>query len=134
MKTNLKAWAEYFESVLGVSEVLVPRPAEQALGLGASKSISVLFLHDQALSHQAEELLEKMISAMKISRSEVQFFVTGTNEPPSAQYYICFSKVVFDSLPGANKVLSLSPEELLQNPNLKKRAWDDLQFVMRALR
>lgn len=112
----------YFEDVLGVRQVLRPAPSVY----------QVAFWFDAILSAEAATLLEKMIKAMKISREQVTIH-NGEELPPPAAYYICTSAKQMEKLADAQKILTYSPELLLQEPQHKKKVWDDLQKVMNSL-
>ena len=130
MKTDLQAWLDYFENVLGVPSII--RPSID-LSPGVGENIQVLFVSSKSLSAEGHELLLKMIKAMKLQSHLIQIPAPSTETLPNAQYYICFSKEIFESLASSHKILTQSPDELLKNPGLKKKSWDDLQTVMRAL-
>ena len=123
-----QGWLDYFENVLGVQSVLQARQPDQG-----PVALQVVFLSPRELSQEADALLTKMMQAMKLHQTQTQVLIWPVDNLPSAQYYVCFSEKIFSSLEHPRKIQTFSPEDLLQNPGLKKKSWEHLQIVMRNL-
>lgn len=149
--SNSQALLLYFRQVLGVQSVLFPRHQEAAVQAQAaiSKSVSasevsaepkaVLFLLEKELSAPAQELLQKMILAMKLKEGSFEILSTSGTGLDLHRVQSNYRQVVqfTDSTNALQQeegfISTWSPEVLLLRPELKKRTWDDLQKVMKRL-
>lgn len=113
----------YLEEVLGLRYLI--RPPVKAV------PPKVIFLIRHAFTDPAGELFLKMTEAMKLKPGEFLVFERDLPEALKA----CPTVVHFFALDDAPKhwFEIESPEILLSQPELKKKAWSDLQKVMKQI-
>jgi hypothetical protein len=132
------SWLKYLQETLGVRSVLCPSAAASP----ALPSVAVAFIDIQPWSTAETALFEKMRSAMKLSRAQIKIIFTTPGEMTQknqelsqAGCWVFFSPELATQAPkqGSFAITTFGPRELLQNPQLKKQSWDDLQKVMKKL-
>lgn len=133
---------QYFEQVLGVREILL-QPIEVAAAepiFEPAPARLLVFVDQKPWSSTAKALFEKMKQAMKLQNIETETLFADQMsaadfqlETLKATAVISFCSNLSQTTQNENLFLTISPEELLQKPELKKQAWDDLQKVMRFL-
>jgi len=134
----------YLENVLGLKTLVWPETQSPVAVLEEPKpkAAQVLFIQDRAWSPAAAELFHKMREAMKLTSEQVTVVFADQVSASELQVavmaadrVVVFSKNVFQALnkEPENKFVTHSPEEMLQRPDLKKQAWEDLKQVMKSL-
>lgn len=147
----------YVKNVLGVKTLQSARIRQSLQEAHEPVFCDLLFLslkqaQDQSVfAPEAKELLDKMIQAMRLGSrhhliQEIDFTGTTQSSQRLLQQYLQNVKtpfvVLFSAKPVANTIQNLgttkfiesySPAYLLQNPNAKKVAWNDLQKVMKEI-
>ncbi len=131
----------YFRQVLGVQSVILPEVAQASAQTSVEQAFkkSVLFILDRELSAPAAELLSKMIFAMKLGSGAFEILNSLKSPIDLGLAHEGFRQLV-EFTDDANALShsesftrTWSPEVLLVRPELKKRAWGDLQMVMKRL-
>jgi hypothetical protein len=123
--------SEYINQVLGVQSFLQSlEPAFES-----SQTPKLLFLVDAPLSKPAQELFGKMVQAMKLENTDFRLEVGPVSVESETQpmWTISFSER-FSPQGKGGWTQTLSPEILLHQPEHKRRVWQDLQAVMKALK
>lgn len=134
---------DYIATVLGVKSIYLEdqlvraSEASQALdGVAARSKIYIpLLVTVEELSHYAseeKELLEKMVSALKVDVDKVKV-VDATTDINNFEYSFLLK---FSDNPrpavGLEAVLTThSPRMLLKNPSLKKQVWNEFQTIIK---
>ena len=138
---SMQSFVDYVQNVLGVRELLVnniPTTKVRLLFLGEASDATETF------EAESQELLAKMVQAMKLKPEEVRSQNTniqqisqqieGLEDGPSV---VLFSQVLFDFLstnyPRIRCYVCPSPAEMLKNPTLKREAWETLKRVLLQL-
>lgn len=144
MSNEPNALLQYFNQVLGIREILVPivpvAEIQPDVEVNSVSSSVVLFIDDQPWNAQAQSLFEKICEAMKLESGSVQVLFAVNESRPSLHLKslasiatVVFSKKIASEFKGENIFAISSPNEMLNNPSLKKQAWADLQKVMLAV-
>ncbi len=135
-------------------EIASAKPSPENSGLPATSALDrapetvkkILFYDDQAWETGAQLLFEKMREAMNLGSEEVQV-ITGKklNFKELEFQKILFSQIVIftssvdeiessrEKLDSRQISMTISPRVLLRQPELKRRAWEDLKLVMQRL-
>lgn len=153
---------EYFENVLGVKEVLLPKQESKLqaaeshhLPLNPTSPCRVLFVFQSAtgqndLSDQAQQLFEKMRAAMGLNATNTELLFLPLDqdivsvwkqrmEQTPSLWSVSFSEPLSQRLIRMNPALALrlktthDPRLLLEKPDFKRATWTDLQEVMREI-
>jgi len=132
---------DYVSTVLGVKSVYIEPASSQALpqtltqtASAASKEVIPLLVSVENLEqYSAEErdLLEKMISALKIDLSKIKVCDVALANDYEFAYLIQFSESLSASAHTENVLITHSPRVLLKNPSLKKQVWNEFQAVIK---
>ncbi|MBS1986117.1 MAG: DNA polymerase III subunit psi [Bdellovibrionales bacterium] len=135
---------EYLET-LGFSEVPYGATPSKVSQTAPATNVRVLFVGHElensfASTNAAQQLLGKMIGAMGLSPAQV-FIADSAQlgaviERVVAEVTVALGETAAQSLQAAgvnNYVTTFHPQTLLQRPETKKAAWDDLQAVMSRL-
>lgn len=132
----------YLQSVLGISRVL-PQANEIVEATSQTRVSFWLSTEDRSL-----EIFNKMIQAMQLDEGDYQILTTA-EPPPETPFIVVFGESLFnqynstptasgiwanDESTGRKWMWTYTPTELEQKTTLKKRAWQDLQGVMRELK
>ena len=135
-----KDYFDYVENVLGVKSILLEHQHDHEEDQKLKVS-PLLILVDNYLGYTVDEneLLAKMIAALKIESELIRVFQLNKSEilrTNQAEFTIFFVDDIHqelnkESLNMTNKIITHSPRFLLKNPKYKKKAWDDLQEVIR---
>ncbi len=132
--------ADYFDfvtEVLGVKSILLD---EKSVASGELKNTVVnipllIAIEDYTGYTKSEnELLTKMISALKISSDKLKIIDFKDLNSVSSEYQLLFLNEGAGSQlkpSGAHFLKTYSPKFLNNNPNFKKQAWDELQAVIK---
>jgi len=130
-------YIRYLNQVLGIRSILLPQDQVQ-------KSSSWLFINELApFSKEESDLFLKITAAMKLAPNDFELLNLDEKSISefietiqSAQMIICFQQRLFEYLriqfPHAQIFLIPHPKEMIQNPELKKAAWHELQNAMKA--
>lgn len=121
--TDLQNYLEYVQKVLGVRSVVLSASSEPDL-------VCDLWIQIQDFGSYVEaekDLLQKMISAMKLEAYTIQITDLNVTERISALMTLRF----VDQPEGADE--TFSARVLLLKPELKKKTWADLQDVVKRL-
>ncbi|MCC2679041.1 MAG: hypothetical protein K0R29_1617 [Pseudobdellovibrio sp.] len=128
---------DYVSSVLGVKSVYIepvsPQEAHNA-GATASKEVIPLLVSVENLAqYSADErdLLEKMISALKIDLNKIKVCDVSQVANFEFAYLIQFSEAPVAASNSENVLITHSPRVLLKNPALKKQVWNEFQTVIK---
>jgi hypothetical protein len=133
----------YLENVLGLKTLVWPEIQSPVIVEEPKpKAAQVLFIQERAWSPSASDLFHKMREAMKLTSDQVNVVFADQVSSSELQVavmaadrVVAFSKNIFQTLnkEPENKFVTFSPEEMLQRPDLKKQAWEDLKQVMKSL-
>lgn len=100
----------------------------------------ILFVDQKPWSAKAQELFGKMRQAMKLENVQTEILFADQMSLADfelatlkAHTVVSFSPTLTTTIQNENLFVTNGPEELLQKPELKKQAWDDLQKVMKFL-
>ena len=119
--------SEYLQKTLGVSQILNQK-SEQSVNANLTTEPSVdlgFFIEGYGTYSEAEkDLLQKMISAMKLKSNQYQ--ICDLSENMSDQFKV---KVYFMNEP-LNVDQTYSPRNLLVQPENKKNTWEFLKKIM----
>ncbi len=138
----MQAYVDYCHQILGIREILVNE--NPALKL---QSVRLVFLSEpEALipevSAASQDLLEKMIVAMKLSFDEVSTLSLALNEISeqvewleSLPVVVVFSEKLYHFLSSNYPKMKLfkcpSLSAMLKNAALKREAWETLKLAMK---
>jgi len=134
----------YLRQVLGVNSAIMPGQVNSAIAPAHASSAEivvnkkqVLFVLDRPLSSDAQQLLNKMIQAMKLDMELIEIRAREELDPSLAgagfQQVVFFTEQAEQLVHMGGSICTWSPELLLQRPELKKKAWDDLQLIMKRI-
>lgn len=143
------AYWQYLKTSLDIDDFMLPAssPAPSAasvqqMGLYNSSAALTFFVATDHLSIEEKTLFEKMIMAMGLSLEQVGLFLSTTvvdNGIPS-RIRVIFSDDTsaptmgqWQDVQGLRIFTTHSLKNLLQNPGLKKSAWEHLKAVRAAL-
>lgn len=125
----------YLKEVLGLRSVILPVQKTQ-------QNTKIFFVGSKKpFNNQEQELFEKITIAMKLSETDFQI-MNSTESEISAQieflqksrYIICFDQALYEYVsvlcPHVQVLRISHPGEMIQNPNLKKQAWEILKTVI----
>lgn len=127
---NRDSYFDYVINVLGVKSVY------RDLNDPVVSSVPLLVQVEKHQTYAADEseLLEKMLTALKIDFSLIQVSPYIHNNSTPCEYSVIFcdtpEKLRNELAPRANQVVTYSPRRLLHEAQLKKQAWADLQNVI----
>lgn len=125
MNRDLNNYLKYLIETLGVKNIFdfnAPDAEEKQLSLDKKY---LFFIEDLSTYNRDElDLLNKMISAMKINPDDYAIFDFKAIESNQTQFKISFKNNPVDK----NDIYS--PRVLLQNPQFKKKAWDDIKRIL----
>ncbi len=134
---------QYFEQVLGIREFIatpLQSSSEPVNQVENTLPRLVLFVDQKPWTASASDLFEKMKLAMKLENVETQTVFTDQMSAADFQLLtlkahtvISFCEELSKSIQNENLFMTVSPQKLLESPELKKQAWADLQNVMRFL-
>jgi hypothetical protein len=119
--------SEYLQKTLGVSQIL-NQNSEQSINANLTTEPSVdlgFFIEEYATYSEAEkDLLQKMISAMKLRENQYQIFALSEMNNIQSKF-----KIIFVNEP-KNEEQIYSPRNLLVHPENKKNTWEFLKKMM----
>lgn len=123
-----KDYFDYVQNVLGVKSILLNQEPVETI----KQSPLVIYVENYINYSPAEmELLSKMIAALKIDLNWIRV-VDLDNQEIQSEFTIYFIEELNQNDPiEKNKVRTYSPRILLKNSKFKKKAWDDLQAVIK---
>jgi hypothetical protein len=131
MVSSSEDYFNYVVNVLGVKSLYLDANDQSEPGAGASRLLIVV---EDLLnySNEEKELLEKMISALKLDLAVIKI-----GEASAVAHFKYEFKVNFvndfnpDTQPkSVTEMVTFSPRTLLKTPAKKKQAWSDLQRVI----
>ena len=125
--SNREDYFNYIGEVLGIKSILLED------GASATRPIPLLVVVDQLNSYSAEEweLLEKMISALKISKEKIRIIDASTQSVPRSDRLLILAD---DPKPSeGSNVSTYSPRILRLRPEFKKKAWTEMQMLVGAV-
>ena len=125
--SNREDYFNYIGEVLGIKSILLED------GASATRPIPLLVVVDQLNSYSAEEweLLEKMISALKISKEKIKIIDASTQSVPRSDRLLILAD---DPKPSeGSNVSTYSPRILRLRPEFKKKAWTEMQMLVGAV-
>lgn len=117
-------YLDFVKNVLGVKSIVTSHE---------EKTLPALFLvQDLSTYNEAEkELLNKMVAAVGIEKSKYEVIQFEKGMQPSCEICILLlDEVIEDLQTHSNQVITFSPRKLIQNSELKRKAWDDLKKVV----
>jgi hypothetical protein len=139
----MEAYVQYLDQVLGLRSLVWPEAKASEIPLPQAKeSLLVLFVFPSAVGSKAQELFEKMREAMKIPSAQTRLVFADQMQPKDLQllaltfrHAVCFSREIWQQLQVGedSKTCTHHPDELLQKPELKKEAWEDLKKVLKVV-
>ena len=118
-----KNYLNYVKDVLGIKHLFLNSKKSNAKKL----LISVTDLN--TYSFKENELLQKMIFALKLEASDFIIIDEKDLNQHEANYFLKLSDVVTDSA-STNVISTYSPRMLLKNTDFKKKAWSDMQSLL----
>lgn len=123
-----KDYFDYVQNVLGVKSILLNQEPVETI----KQSPLVIYVENYInYSPEEMELLSKMIAALKIDLNWIRV-VDLDNQEIQSEFTIYFVEELNQNDPiEKNKVRTYSPRILLKNSKYKKKAWDDLQVVIK---
>jgi hypothetical protein len=126
---DLKDYFSYLSHTLGIKTLLLdPRSTEQ--------TVPLLVLVDALSSYSADEkdLLEKMLSALKIPQHQIQIAELSEGVQISAlqTLVLCDAPETANStaVTPTTQITTYSPRVLLKKPQLKKTTWEEMQKII----
>lgn len=136
MKNPIETYFDFAENVLGIKQVVGINQTNLA-GSEASSNLPEVFLliavqDYKTYSPSDLELLNKMVAAMKLA--DGQCFITDLSEINNYHFKYLIRFVDVES-EGKNQtsISTFSPKKLNQNPELKKKAWNDMQWLLQKM-
>lgn len=125
MLTDVKNYLTYLNKTLGVTKVLNLKSDLQSAEKHFESEVDLGFfiLGYDSYTNAEHELLQKMISAMKLSSD--QFFLTDINNINT--FHINSKIQIYFVDEPASDEQTYSPRVLLKKPELKKITWDFLK-------
>lgn len=126
MSSELNEYIKNFlTDTLGLNTILTERAKNTSTGKNYIIYVENLNSYNEAES----ELLTKMIAALKINSEDlVVLDLSQINDNPQEVIMKIFLKDCPETLEE-----TYSPRELLKNPNLKRKAWEDLKRLLTRL-
>ncbi len=137
----------YLREVLGIEQILWGKRA--SFEAPVAKSGRRLYAFVSPLSTTEQELLTKMLQAMKLQPNDYRIFEDPTqwqpamqNPPEVAVVFGLetaqsmgreFTRGKFVDVEGVPTIFTYSPKDLATQPELKAEAWKDLKIAMRRL-
>lgn len=118
-----KNYLNYVKDVLGIKHLFLNSKSSQPKKL----LISVTDLHNY--NSVENDLLKKMISALKLNASDFIIVDEKTSDKQDADYFLKLSDTINDNL-STNTICTYSPRVLLKNAEYKKKAWSDMQNLL----
>lgn len=120
-----EVYLDFVKNVLGVKSIITS--AEERV-------MPAVFLVENLSTYTEveKELLNKMIAAINLEKNNYQVQEFNKNVPPG-NCEICIlllDEVTSDLKIHSNQVATFSARKLIQNPDLKRKAWDDLKKVL----
>lgn len=124
----------YVENVLGIKSVLLNTTSVDVVE--AIQSPLIFLVQDLSdYTDEENELLQKMVAALKIDSQKIQIADARMAEKCTAEFKVSFVNNVEQAksqlVESSTSLVTHSPRYLLKNPKFKKQAWDDLQKVIR---
>lgn len=126
----------YVSSVLGVKSAYIEADTA-GTDLQATEAVPLMVLVENLSQYTAEEkdLLEKMITALKIDINKIKIFDLQNLQPTQQtqfEFLLTFSENPAQTTSNdENFLITYSPRILVQNAALKKQVWNDLQKVIK---
>ena len=123
-----KDYFDYVQNVLGVKSILLNQEPVETI-----KQRPLVIYVENYINYSPEEmeLLSKMIAALKIDLNWIRV-VDLDNQEIQSEFTIYFIEELNQNDPiEKNIIRTYSPRILLKNSKYKKKAWDDLQVVIK---
>ena len=123
----------YLTQVLGLKQIL-------SADIELAKNYRFCIALSQELTHQDSELFEKMVSAMKIAKAEIETVVieSGDFSQTSALIVLYMNHDPgvlgqWKQIQGKKVIETLHPSLLIQAPQRKRETWEHMKNVLREL-
>lgn len=117
--------SEYLQKTLGVSQILNQK-SEQSLSTEPSVDLGFFIEEYATYSEVEKELLQKMITAMKLNDKQYQILDLSEKNNPQINFKFI---IEFTNHPSSESQ-TYSPRNLLLHPENKKNTWDFLKKIM----
>lgn len=134
MNTAIKDYLKFAKDVLGIKHLFFStqqRPQQKHQDAGITHRLIIVVDNLTTYAPDEKELLLKMIGALKMDPESYEIITAEQAANKSAE----FTLLLVDT-PGeasATTVATFSPRHLLKFPDLKKRAWADMQFLLKKM-
>lgn len=128
----LKLYFKYVQDVLGIKQIFSSN-SNSAVGNGLLVTVVISIEGLRSYTPEENDLLQKMISALKLGGSQVLSIDDSSDLPPSRfRLHLTDQSQSFNEQP-EGVFNTWSPRHLLKNPGHKKEAWTVMQTLLQHI-